>query len=98
LAHRVVSATLRRTQAQAKGAAAGKVRANAFAANVLLIIQPIRASGVKTDQAIADALNARGIRTLRSGTWHRTTVRNVLARQMVWPIPWSGLLLLFVLF
>jgi DNA invertase Pin-like site-specific DNA recombinase len=68
-------------EAQAKGAAAGRAQADAFATNVLPIIQQIRASGVKTDQAIADALNARGIRTARGGMWHRTTVRNLLARQ-----------------
>jgi hypothetical protein len=30
--------------------------------------------------AIADALNARGIRTARGGEWHSTTVRNILLR------------------
>jgi hypothetical protein len=30
--------------------------------------------------AIADALNARGIRTARGGEWHSMTVRNLLAR------------------
>jgi DNA invertase Pin-like site-specific DNA recombinase len=32
-------------------------------------------------RAIAAALNARGIRTVRGGDWHATTVRNMLARQ-----------------
>jgi DNA invertase Pin-like site-specific DNA recombinase len=30
--------------------------------------------------AIADALNARGVRTARGGRWHASSVRNVLAR------------------
>lgn len=68
-------------EASALGAEANRTGADAFAANVLPIIEQIRASGVKGDQAIADALNARGVRTSRGGTWHRTTVRNLLARQ-----------------
>jgi DNA invertase Pin-like site-specific DNA recombinase len=67
-------------EAGARGAAAGKKRADDFAANVVPVIQQIRAGGVKTDQGIADALNARGVKTARGGTWHRTTVRNLLAR------------------
>jgi hypothetical protein len=38
------------------------------------------ASGVKGNQAIADVLDAHGIRTGRGGTWERTTVRKLLAR------------------
>ena len=36
-----------------------------------------------THRAIAAALNARGIRTARGGAWHDSTVRNLLARQVV---------------
>jgi len=67
-------------EAAAKGAKANRVGADAFAANILPVIQQIRASGVRGDRAIAEALNARGIKTARGGTWHRTTVRNLLAR------------------
>ena len=67
-------------EAQVKGAAAGRAAADAFAAGMLPVIQQIRASGVKTDQGIAEALNARGVKTARGGSWHRTTVRNLLAR------------------
>jgi DNA invertase Pin-like site-specific DNA recombinase len=67
--------------ASAKGAATGAARADAFAANVLPIIRDILASGIKTGQGIADALNARGVGTARGGRWHRSTVRNLMARQ-----------------
>jgi DNA invertase Pin-like site-specific DNA recombinase len=67
-------------QAQALGAAANAAGAKTFAANVLPIIHQIQAAGAATPRAIAAALNARGIRTARGGTWHDSTVRNVLAR------------------
>jgi hypothetical protein len=57
-----------------------RTAADTFAANVLPLIQQIRAGGAKTDQAIADALNARGVRTARGRKWHRTSVRNLLVR------------------
>jgi DNA invertase Pin-like site-specific DNA recombinase len=67
-------------EAQAKGAAAVQAAADAFAANVLPVVRHIQASGAKTPRAIADALNARGIRTARGGAWHDSTVRNLLRR------------------
>jgi DNA invertase Pin-like site-specific DNA recombinase len=68
-------------QAQAKGAAANKQAADALAANVLPVVRQIQASGATSLRAIAEALNARGIRTARGGAWHDSTVRNLLARQ-----------------
>jgi DNA invertase Pin-like site-specific DNA recombinase len=67
-------------EAQAKGAAANRTAADAFAANVLPIVRQIEAAGVTTHRAIAAALNARGIRTARGGAWHDSTVRNLLRR------------------
>jgi DNA invertase Pin-like site-specific DNA recombinase len=67
-------------EAQAKGAVANREAANAFAANILPIVRQIQASGAKTPRAIAEALNARGVRTARGGTWYDTTVRNLLRR------------------
>jgi DNA invertase Pin-like site-specific DNA recombinase len=67
-------------EAQAKGVAVNRAAANAFAANVLPVVQQIKASGATTHRAIATALNARGIRTARGGSWHDSTVRNLLAR------------------
>lgn len=67
-------------EAQAKGVAGIRAAADAFASNTLPVIQQIEASGVGSYRGIADALNARGIRTARGGEWHATTVRNMMLR------------------
>ena len=66
-----------------KGAETQRASADAFAANVLPIVAQIQAAGASTPRAIATALNARGVRTARGGHWHDSTVRNLLARQMI---------------
>jgi DNA invertase Pin-like site-specific DNA recombinase len=71
----------RAADAAVKGRAAQVASADHFAANVLPIIASIRASGISTHTAIAEALNNRGIRTARGGAWHATTVRRLLARR-----------------
>ena len=67
-------------EAQAQGSAANRTAADAFAANVLPVVRQLQAAEVTTARAIAEALNARGIRTARGGDWHHSTVRNLLAR------------------
>jgi DNA invertase Pin-like site-specific DNA recombinase len=67
--------------ARAKGIAANRATASAFATNVLPIIREVQAGGATSFQAIADALNARGMRSPRGGDWHSTTVRNILNRE-----------------
>ena len=47
---------------------------------VLPIVREMQASGLTTLREIADALNARGVRTARGGQWHSSTVHNLLAR------------------
>jgi len=69
--------------AQAMGQATNRVKADGFATNVLPIVQQIQAKGVTTARAIAAALNDRGIPTARGGTWHHSTVRNILLRDQV---------------
>ena len=69
-------------EAQAKGAATNRAAADAFAANVMPIVRQIQAAGARTPRAIAAALNARGVRTARGGTWYDSTVRNMLSREM----------------
>lgn len=69
------------TDASRKGAATNKASADAFGANILPVIERIEATGATTLAAIAEALNARGIRTARGGDWHASTVRNILARR-----------------
>jgi hypothetical protein len=66
--------------AQAKGVAANRQAADAFAANVPPIVRQIQAAGATTLRAIAVALNDRGVRTARGGIWHDSTVRNLMAR------------------
>lgn len=70
-------------EAQAKGVQVNRAAADAFAANVLPVVRQIQAAGATTNRTIAAALNARGIRTARGGAWHDSTVRNLLARQVV---------------
>jgi DNA invertase Pin-like site-specific DNA recombinase len=61
----------RTVQAQAAGA---------FAASVLPALNSIRKAGASTLAEIAEALNERGIRSASGGLWHRSSVRNLLAR------------------
>lgn len=66
--------------AQAKGGAAVKREADVFAANVLPVIERIKATGATSYNAIAKALNDRGVKTAKGGTWAAATVRNVMLR------------------
>jgi len=68
--------------AKGNGAAIRAVRANAAgrAADYAPIIADIRAAGLVSLPAIAMELNARGIVTARGGSWHPSTVRNLIQR------------------
>lgn len=68
-------------EAAAKGRDVQRAAADQFAANALPVIEGVKAAGATSFDAIAKALNARGIRTARAGRWHSTTVRNVLSRE-----------------
>jgi DNA invertase Pin-like site-specific DNA recombinase len=68
-------------EAAAKGRQVIAVNADEFP-GMAPIIEGIRAAGITTLAGIADALNKRGVRTPRSGTWHATTVRNVMRRSV----------------
>lgn len=67
-------------EASAAGQAANARQADAFAANVLPVIDSVREGGAKSLHAVADALNARGIATARGGDWTATQVRRMLNR------------------
>ena len=67
-------------EAQAKGGQVAKDSADAFAANVLPIIEQVKTSGITSYNAIAAVLNERGVKTARGGTWAAATVRNVMLR------------------
>lgn len=62
------------------GCAAQADGADAFASNVLPIVRSIQGAGVTSLRAIADALNARGVRTARGGAWAPMTVSRILNR------------------
>ncbi|ACA15748.1 Resolvase domain [Methylobacterium sp. 4-46] len=64
----------------AAAVAAGRENAERRAADLGPIIAAIREAGHDSLGAIARELNARGILTARGGTWHASTVRNLLAR------------------
>ena len=60
--------------------AARIAKADRHAANVLPVIDTIKATGASLRQ-IAHALNERGIKTARGGVWYATTVANVIDRR-----------------
>jgi hypothetical protein len=67
------------TIGSAVGVARLKARAAAHAENVMPIIDSVRTTGIETLAGIANALNARGIRSARGGIWHPATVARVIA-------------------
>lgn len=67
-------------EAQGKGLKERLRRADQYAANVLPIIREIQSTGAITYQAVANALNRRGIATARGGEWYPSTVRKLMLR------------------
>ncbi len=67
-------------EASLKGAVVNRAKADQHAANVLPVIRDIERAGVTTLQGMAEALNARGIRTARGRRWYASTVRNLVVR------------------
>ena len=65
-------------EAAALGRGIQVAEADRFAANIMPIVDTVRATGVSSLAGVADALNARGIRTARGGRWHVSTVQNLL--------------------
>jgi DNA invertase Pin-like site-specific DNA recombinase len=68
------------THAAALGRAVQSNDADRFAANVMPVVETIKASGVTSLAGIARALNARGMRSARGARWHVSTVANLLVR------------------
>jgi DNA invertase Pin-like site-specific DNA recombinase len=64
----------------ALGVIATKAKVGLFDGNLMPIVRQIRASGVSTLRGIAGALNARGLKTRRSGQWSPEAVRLLLGR------------------
>jgi DNA invertase Pin-like site-specific DNA recombinase len=67
-------------EAAAKGAAANAAEADAFAGNVLPVIDRLKAAGFTSLRAIAAELNVRKVATARGGAWDAKAVSRVLAR------------------
>jgi DNA invertase Pin-like site-specific DNA recombinase len=71
-------------QSAGKGTAAAlaaiKTNADHHAANISPIIDELQAEGISSLEALASALNERGILTRRGGRWHKSTVRDLLIR------------------
>jgi DNA invertase Pin-like site-specific DNA recombinase len=57
-------------------------QADQFAGNVLPIINQIKSTGIDTLQGISEALNYRGIKTQRGGSWYPTTVKKIIERKI----------------
>lgn len=57
-----------------------KAKATRHAENLRPVIEALRADGLGTLGAMAEALNERGMLTPRGGSWHRSSVRNLVAR------------------
>ena len=66
--------------AQRNGAIANRAEADRFAANTLPLIREALKAGASSLRAIADILNARGVRTARGGKWAATQVRDIMLR------------------
>ena len=70
----------RLTEARENAVEAVRAAADRHAANVLPIIREARKAGATSLREIANVLNARGVSTARGGSWHATSVKNMLAR------------------
>ncbi len=66
--------------AQANGHKVIVVQADDFAARVLPLIRDVVRTGVSSIHVVADILNQRGVSTRRGGSWHGSTVLNVVHR------------------
>jgi len=74
-------ATLSRTQQRNGNAASARIRTQAAQqrrADLLPVIEELRAAGCETLASIADALNSRGITTARGSQWTPTAVMRVV--------------------
>jgi DNA invertase Pin-like site-specific DNA recombinase len=70
----------RLAEARGKAIAASTAAADAFAANVLPIIQQIQDSGISSFRGVAKALTARGVKTARGGQWSAAQVSDIVNR------------------
>ncbi|MUV14693.1 recombinase family protein [Noviluteimonas gilva] len=57
-----------------------KATADSHAAALLPVLRELRANGCTTLSSLAKQLNERGVLAPRGGTWHRSSVANLIAR------------------
>ncbi len=57
-----------------------KEKATRHAENLRPVVEALRSDGVMSLGRIAEALNDRGMLTPRLGRWHKSSVRNLIAR------------------
>ena len=68
------------TDAGRIGAAVQAREADAFAANVLPVIRELQSNGTGSLRSIAEALNARNVKTARGGAWTAVQVARIIGR------------------
>lgn len=75
-----VAALQRAAKGNIAAVATVKDKADRHAADLMPIIESLKASGIASLGAIAAALNERSMKTPRGGIWHKTSVKNLLDR------------------
>jgi DNA invertase Pin-like site-specific DNA recombinase len=73
-------------EAAALGRATSVVEADRFAAIIRPILEQLQRDGLSSYRGMAEALNARGVRTRRGGSWQVSNVRNLMARASASPL------------
>jgi DNA invertase Pin-like site-specific DNA recombinase len=68
------------SEARRHAAIARREKADQYSANIMPLIREIHASGVKSLRGVARALAARGIPTVRGGSWTPVQVSAILER------------------
>jgi DNA invertase Pin-like site-specific DNA recombinase len=72
--------TVNLTEAGSLGRTVQSAATDRFAAGVLPQLRAIQRGGASSLAEVADALNERGVQSAKGGKWHRSAVRNLLAR------------------
>ncbi|MFJ1257145.1 recombinase family protein [Cupriavidus sp. CuC1] len=75
-----VAALQRAAKGNTAAVATVKAKADKHADNLKPVLVSLQSEGIVSLGAIAAALNERGMLTPRGGTWHKTSVKNLLAR------------------
>ena len=74
------AALLKAAKGNTAAVSAIKLKADNHAMNLQPVIQALKAQGIISLGGIAKALNERGMLTPRGGTWHKTSVSNLMSR------------------